>query len=167
MNEESAPVVPASMKGRYEEITQLTDVFCGQHLNAEYADLCRQMTAALCRKRPSPLLQGRAKTWAGAIIYTLGRVNFLFDKSQQPHLSASELCSLFGASQASASAKSSQIWKLLDLMQLDPRWCLPSKLADNPLAWMIEVNGMLVDARWMPREVQEEAYRLGLIPYLP
>jgi len=37
----------------------------------------------------------------------------------------------------------------------------------NPLAWIVEVSDLPVDARWMPREVQEEAYRLGLIPYLP
>jgi hypothetical protein len=30
---------------------------------------------------------------------------------------------------------------------------------------IIEVNGLPVDARMMPREVQEEAHRLGLIPY--
>jgi hypothetical protein len=40
-------------------------------------------------------------------------------------------------------------------------------LEENPLAWIVEVNGLPVDVRAMPREVQEEAYRLGLIPYLP
>jgi hypothetical protein len=40
-------------------------------------------------------------------------------------------------------------------------------LNDNPLAWIVEVNGLPVDARMMPREVQEEAYLLGLIPYVP
>ena len=32
---------------------------------------------------------------------------------------------------------------------------------------MIEVNGLLIDARYAPREVQEEALRRGFIPYLP
>jgi hypothetical protein len=44
---------------------------------------------------------------------------------------------------------------------------LPSMLDENPLAWIVEVNGLPVDVRSMPREVQEEAYRLGLIPYVP
>jgi hypothetical protein len=44
---------------------------------------------------------------------------------------------------------------------------LPSRLEDNPLAWMVMVNGFIVDVRDMPREVQEEAFRKGLIPYLP
>jgi len=32
---------------------------------------------------------------------------------------------------------------------------------------MITVNGFIVDARSLPRPIQEEAYRKGLIPYLP
>jgi hypothetical protein len=38
---------------------------------------------------------------------------------------------------------------------------------DNPMAWMIMVNGFIVDVRYMPRAIQEEAYRKGLIPYVP
>ena len=42
------------------------------------------------------------------------------------------------------------------------------RLADkNPLVWMAEVNGLLVDLRDMPREVQEIAFEDGLIPYIP
>jgi hypothetical protein len=50
---------------------------------------------------------------------------------------------------------------------MDPDWCLPSMVEENPLVWIVEVNGLPVDVRMMPGEVQEEAYRLGLIPYLP
>jgi len=32
---------------------------------------------------------------------------------------------------------------------------------------MIEVNGVLVDIRTTPRELQEEGCRLGLIPFVP
>ena len=35
------------------------------------------------------------------------------------------------------------------------------------MAWMISVDGFIMDARSLPRLVQEEAYRKGLIPYLP
>jgi hypothetical protein len=33
--------------------------------------------------------------------------------------------------------------------------------------WMVEVNGLIVDARHLPRKLQEEAVRKGLIPYIP
>ena len=32
---------------------------------------------------------------------------------------------------------------------------------------MAEVNGLLVDVREMPREVQVIAYEKGMIPYIP
>jgi hypothetical protein len=32
---------------------------------------------------------------------------------------------------------------------------------------MITVDGFIIDARYAPREIQEEALRKGLIPYLP
>src|SRR6266699_4523480 len=76
--------VPKDMQARFDEIAHLTDAFCQTHLNDEYMQLCRELTATLCRKRPSPLLRGKADTWACAIIHALGMVNFLFDSSQTP-----------------------------------------------------------------------------------
>jgi len=35
------------------------------------------------------------------------------------------------------------------------------------ISWMAEVNGLLVDLRTMPREVQEVAFANGIIPYIP
>jgi hypothetical protein len=159
--------VPRKMRERYEAITGITDEFCQESLNEEYADLSRNMAAALSIKRPSPLESGRARSWAAGIVYALGRVNFLSDDSREPHMSLGEMCERIRVSPSTASNKSREIWNWLGLMQLHPEWCLPSMLEENPLAWMIEVNGLPVDARMMPREVQEEAYRLGLIPYVP
>ena len=159
--------VPKLRRPIYDTIVGLTDAVCKEHLNEEYAQLCRRLAAALARKRPSPLTRGKPQTWACGIAYAIGSVNFLFDKSQTPHLRADQLCELFGVSKSSASAKSREILDMFDIIPLDPRWCLPSKLADNPMAWLIQVNGMIVDARHAPRPIQEEAFRLGLIPYIP
>ena len=76
--------VPKKMREKFDAIVALTDKVCLEHLNEEYAQLARQATAALCRKRPSPLSSGRVKSWACGVVYALGFVNFLFDKSQIP-----------------------------------------------------------------------------------
>jgi hypothetical protein len=39
-------------------------------------------------------------------------------------------------------------------------------LEQHPLAWLVEVDGFIVDARTLPAEVQDEARRRGLIPDL-
>ena len=159
--------VPQKMQPKYEEIITLTGAVCDQHLTDEYAHLCRKLAATLSRKRPSPLERGRAKSWAGAILYTIARVNFLFDPSQSPHMRADELCAAVGVSQNTASAKSTKIMNLLDIYQMDPDWTLPSLMDENPLAWKIMVDGFILDARYAPREIQEIAYQKGLIPYIP
>jgi len=159
--------VPELMQSRYDEITALTNALCSEKLNEEYAQLCRQMTATLARKRPSPLTGGHAKSWACAISYTIGSVNFLFDKNQTPHLRADELCAWFGISKSTGGNKSSQIKQMLKIGFMDMEWTLPSRIESNPMAWMVMVNGLIVDARQLPRLLQEEAYRKGLIPYIP
>lgn len=159
--------VPKHMQGIFDAIVTLTDIFCKTHLDEEYAQLARQATAALCRRRPSPLATGYVETWACGIIYALGSANFLFDKSQTPSMGAGELCAAFRVSKSTGAAKSKKVRDALGMAQLDPRWCRPSKLADNPTVWMIMVNGLIVDVRHLPRELQEAAYIKGLIPYLP
>ena len=159
--------VPQKMEATYEKIVALTDDFCQEHLKEEYAQLARQLTAALARKRPSPLARGRANSWACGVIYALGFVNFLFDKSFEPYMSAADLCEAFGVSQSTGSSKSKEIRDTMNMVQFDPNWCLPSLMDENPLAWMIMVDGLVVDARSMPLHVQQAAFDKGLIPYIP
>ncbi len=159
--------VPKNALKIHEAIVALTDAFCREHLNEEYRELARDMTAALCRKRPSPVMSGQARTWACGIIYALGQTNFLSDRSTQPYMTMADLCTAFGVGQSTGSAKARAIFQSLKIHQLDPRWCLPSLIDTNPVLWVAEVNGLLVDLRHMPREVQEIAFEKGMIPYIP
>lgn len=159
--------VPEAIRPRYEEIVALTDALCSERLNKDYAQVCREMTATLARKRPSPLVSGQAKTWACGIVHAIGTVNFLFDRSQDPHMRVAELYTWFGVAESTGAGKSNQIRKMLKIGLMDPLWTLPSRIEDNPMAWWVSVNGFIMDARQLPRPLQEEAYRKGLIPYLP
>jgi Domain of unknown function (DUF6398) len=159
--------VPKNMQALYGAVVGLTDAFCDQYLNAEYRELARDMAAALCRKRPSPLASGQPRTWACGIIYVLGQINFLSDRSTQPYQTMADVCAAFGVGQSTASAKARVISNALGTGQLDPAWSLPSLIDKNPLVWMAEVNGLIVDLRTMPREVQAIALEKGMIPYIP
>ena len=50
---------------------------------------------------------------------------------------------------------------------MSPDWTLPSRLADNPLVWMVQINGLMIDIRRSPPERQRLAYEKGLIPFIP
>jgi len=148
-------------------IIDMIDQFCREHLNEEYADLCRRLADKLARKRRSPLASGKPNTWACGIVRTIGWVNFLDDKSQAPHMKLTAIDKAFGVGESTAQGKSMSIRKMLKIGPMDPAWSLRSIADQNPMTWMVEINGFLVDIRSLKREVQEQALRMGLIPYLP
>lgn len=125
------------MQFTYDDIVELTDTYCSQKLNEEYAQLCRQAIAALCRKRPSPLDRGTDSTWACGVIYAIGSANFLFDKASLPYATGQELADAFGVSKSTAPSKAKHIRDWLKIDYFNPRWTLPSRLADSPIAWVI------------------------------
>jgi len=159
--------VPKAMQPVFGLVSSLIDAFCKQHLNEEYAQVSLELAAALCRKRPSPLMKGKPEHWACACVYVIGSTNFLHDKTQTPHMPLGKICELFGIAKSTATAKARTIEKLMGISYLHPHWTLPSKLLDNPLAWMLEVDGFVVDIRTAPLEIQEQAFVQGLIPFIP
>ena len=159
--------VPKALEETYAAVTTLTDDLCREHLSEEYGELARLAAAALSRKRPSPMVRGRPKTWACGVLYALGQVNFLSDRSHEPSMPLGELCDLMGVGQSTASAKARVVSRALDLHQFQTDWTLPSLLEQHPFAWYVEFEGMIVDARSLPRQVQEAAFERGLIPYVP
>ena len=150
-----------------EQIIAMTDQFCREKLNEEYAVLSRRLAEKLARKRPSPLLSGKPESWASGIVRVVGWVNFLGDPSQPHHMKMTDIDDGMGVSEATGSAKATAIRDLLKIHRLDPEWTLPSRMEQNPMAWMIQLNGLITDARHLPRDIQKEAFRKGLIPYIP
>jgi hypothetical protein len=150
-----------------QTIIGMTDDFCRQHLNDEYAELCRRLGEKLSRKRPSPLPRGQPKTWACGIIRTIGMMNFLDDRTTQPHMKLTAIDKALGVGESTGQGKSMEIRKMLRIRQFDMNWTLPSQMEDKPLVWMIEVNGFVMDIRDAPRQIQEIAFEKGLIPYIP
>lgn len=159
--------LPAGIRAEAEQVIGLTDGFCAEHLDDEYGALCRKLVAKLARKRPSPLERGDLRTWAAAVLYTIGRVNFLFDRAQRIHMTGDQLSALTGVPKSTMTAKSKLICDALRIGPLDPQYCRREFVERNPLAWLVQVNGFLVDARTLPAELQAEARRRGLIPDLP
>ena len=150
-----------------EEIAAITDSVCLSVLDEEYADLARRAVAKLARKRPSPLLAGRRASWAAGVVYALGHVNFLSDPASEPCVTADQLSAAFGVAKSTMSSKARQVRDLLRISRFSLEFQRAEVVARNPLAWIIEVNGLAVDARHVPPGIQAEAYRRGLIPYIP
>lgn len=159
--------VPAALQVRAREITGLKDSACARRLDSEYGELCRRLVAKLARKRPVPIERGESRVWAAGVIYAIGQNNFLFDPSQTPHCSADQLSELVGVAKSTMAAKAKRIRDAVRLdAPMDPEFCRVELLATHPLAWLVEVDGLIIDARMLPPELQAEAQRRGLIPDL-
>ena len=159
--------IPAQMQDKHDAIWAMLEPFCRERLNEEYRLICRTLAGVLARKRPSPLVNGTAAAWACGIVRTIGWVNFLDDRTRTPHMKMTDVDKAFGVSSGTGQAKSKGIRDLLKIRPFDAEWTLPSRMEENPTIWLIQVNGMIVDARAMPAEVQQEAFRQGLIPSVP
>ncbi|HWH12507.1 MAG TPA: DUF6398 domain-containing protein [Solirubrobacteraceae bacterium] len=158
--------VPMALRGRVVEILEITDAACIEGLDAEYAELCRELVARMARKRPSPLVRGDTRIWAAGALYAVGQLNFLFDPAGRPHLTTDELAGYFGVAKSTMANKAALIRKTLNLGAFEPGLTRLAMLEQHPMAWIVELNGFLVDARTLPSALQDEARRLGLIPDL-
>jgi hypothetical protein len=165
---EPCEFVPAEFRARFEELVALTDAFCQKRLNAEYALVIREMVGAACEECPE-IQKAQAATWAAACVHAAGWVNFLHDPESGPcTASTAEIAAAFGVSVSNMMAKSRILREALELHPFDPDFTIPSLQDKNPLTWMIQLsNGMIADIRMAPREVQEQALKAGLIPYIP
>jgi hypothetical protein len=159
--------IPAAIRPAAEAIIALTDQVCRGLLDEEYAELARSVVAKLARKRPSPIQSGRASTWAGAVVYALGQVNFLFDSATRPYATADDLSAAFGVAKSTLSAKAKQVRDLTKMSWGTAEFLREDMIAASPMIWFIQVDGLIVDARGLPLPVQAQAFELGVIPYIP
>ena len=149
--------IPRAMRPRVAEILAVTDELCGACLDREYTELARELVARLARKRRSPLARGEVRIWAAGALYALGQINFLFDHSQQPHLTADQLAEQLGVVKTTMANKATTIRRTLDLGYYEPGLTRQSLYDDPPLALM---------ALALPAAFQAAARRLSLIAEL-
>ena len=158
--------IPNAMRDRAQAIIEITDRACHDHLDDEYGRIARRLIARLARKRPSPLVRGDARIWAAGVVYAAGQINFLFDPTQKPHVTARQLAERLGVVQTTMANKAGLINRTLGIGMFEPELTRLAILEQHPMAWIVEIGGLLMDARTLPREVQDEARRRGLIPDL-
>jgi hypothetical protein len=159
--------IPHAARATARQVLALTDEFCRAHLDPEYAELSGRLIGKLARKRPSPLGRGDLRIWAAGVVYALAQVNFLFDKAQTPHLTADRLSELCDVKKTTMANKGRLIRDLVGLDHFDPEFMRRDLVAGSPLVWMLRLDDLIVDARQLPSELQVEAHRRGLIPYVP
>jgi len=126
------------------QLIEMTAAFCRQHADAEYQQLCKKLIEKMARKRVVPFLSGRVEIWAAAIVYALGSINFLFDKSFPPHATPDSICDYFQVSKRTVAQKAKLIRDMFSLEYFDPEFSTERMAKNNPLSRLRMVNGFLV-----------------------
>jgi len=103
------------IKEKMQRLIEMTTEFCDAYLDEEYKQLCEKLLKKMSRKKNVPFLSGRMEIWAAAIIHTIGVINFLFDKSFKPYISAGDISNYFGTSKSTISQKSRVIRDMFKL----------------------------------------------------
>jgi Domain of unknown function (DUF6398) len=146
----------ATVQQYTEKLIQMTNGFCDRYLDQEYKDLCEKLIRKMSRKRVVPFLSGRIEIWAAAVVYAIGSINFLFDKSFEPYATADDICNYFGTSKSTTGQKAKTIRDMFKLYYFDREFSTKEMQDNNPFS-NVFLDGMPIPISSLPPELQEIA----------
>lgn len=143
------------IKNKEKELLELTSSFCVQRLDDDYNRLCENLILKLGRKRDVPFKSGKIEIWASAVVYAIGSINFLFDKSFEPYVTAEDICEYFGTKRTTVSNKARHIKDLFKMGYYDSEFSTQHLAKNNPFNDLVVVNGFIVPLSSIPEDFQE------------
>ncbi|MBN1316779.1 MAG: hypothetical protein JXA42_14970 [Anaerolineales bacterium] len=156
----------ARTKGEKEEIEakshlliRMAAEFCDLYLNDEYRELSEKLILKMKRKRQVPFMRGTADTWAAAVIFALGQINFLFDPETEPTIKPDVIADHFGISRSTVGQKAKTIRDMFDLFYWHPEFSTAQMADSDPNKDMVVIDGFIVPISMLPPKVQAELRR--------
>ena len=147
----------ATIQQYTETLIQMTNDFCDHYLDQEYKALCEKLIRKMSRKKVVPFLSGKIEIWAAAVVYALGSINFLWDKSSQPYATTDDICQFFGTSKSTTSQKAKAIRDMFKLRYFDNEFSTTEIKKHSPFASNVFLNGIPIPISVLPPELQEVA----------
>ena len=148
-------------KIKEEKIIELTTEFCNEKLNREYEELCVKLIEKMGRKHEIPFKRGKLEIWASAVIYAIGQINFLFDKTSEPYAKPDDICNYFNTKKSTVSNKARDIREMFNMGHFDKEFSLKSMLEIQPTFYIDEKSGMIIPEEFMINPMDsyfDEAY---------
>ncbi len=143
------------IKEREKKLLELTGMFCSQNLDDDYFKLCEKLIKKMGRKRDVPFKRGRLEIWAAAVIYAIGSINFLFDKTFEPYIKAQQISDYFETKNSTVSNKARQIRDMFNMAIFDNEFATEHMKKANPCNDLVVVDGLIVPLSSIPEELQE------------
>ncbi|HET54539.1 MAG TPA: hypothetical protein ENN33_04910 [Ignavibacteria bacterium] len=143
------------IKQKEEKLLEMTGAFCTQKLDDDYFQLCEKLIKKLGRKRDVPFQRGKLEIWAAAVVYAIGSINFLFDKSFEPYMTADQISEYFGTKNSTVSNKAREIKDMFDMWHFSPEFSTKRMTESNPFNKMVMVDGFIVPIDTLPDDLQQ------------
>jgi len=138
------------------QLISLTTEFCEQHLDDEYEQLGEKLIRKMSRKRNVPYLSGGIEIWAAGVIYALGQINFLFNRSFEPYATHDDICDYFGTNKSTTSQKAKFIRDMFKMRYGNDEFLTERNKKDTPFGKSMMINGLIVPIDLLESESQEE-----------
>ena len=145
----------ALIEEKMHELIKMTTGFCETYLDTDYKQLCENLIKKMSRKRNIPFFSGRLEIWSAAVVYAIGSINFLFDKSFKPYAAAEDICRYFGTTKSTTSQKAKVIRDMFGLRFWDKEFSTAHMKETDPFSDRVMVNGLIVDKKFLPPEIQK------------
>ncbi|WP_321421789.1 DUF6398 domain-containing protein [uncultured Methanobacterium sp.] len=120
------------IKTKEKQLLMMVGDFTRDNIDEEYTELCCNLVKKLGRKHDVPFKRGRLEIWASAVVYAIGQINFLFDKSFEPYLTPDDICNYFNTKKSTVSSKAKTIRDILKLEYYDEEFSTQKMVGNNP-----------------------------------
>lgn len=148
-------MVKQEIKQKEEKLLEMTGTFCAQKLDDDYFQLCEKLIKKLGRKKDVPFQRGKLEIWAAAVVYAIGSINFLFDKSFEPYMTAEQISEYFGTKNSTVSNKAREIKDMFDMWHFSPEFSTQRMAESNPFSQMVMVDGFIMPIDTLPDDLQQ------------
>ena len=101
------------------------------------------MIDKMARKQIPPFLSGKMEVWAASIIYAIGKVNFLSDKSFKPYASQKDIANYFKVSEDTIGQKAKKIREMFKMTYYNEEF-LTRQMQDNFPKYGMTESGFII-----------------------
>ena len=135
--------------------TQVTD-YCKKQLDQEYGDVCKLLFQDLLKDNSDIFKRGKADIWAAGIVWAVGSINFLGDKSFEPYATLADVCQYFNVNTSTVGQKASKIRELLDMNYLSSSYIIESPASKFLDSLVMTQDGFIVPSNMFEDEIQKD-----------
>jgi len=139
-----------------DQILTLVTNYCQKYLDKEYTDICSKVFHDLLEENPAVFNRGQEGIWVAAIVWAVGSVNFLGDKSFEPYASLADVCIYFNANKSSVGQKSAKIRKQLNIDRFNPDYQTTTQVSDFLNSLVMTPEGFIVPVDMFEDDSEED-----------